>query len=159
MKKFKVILLKVCFYVFALMCVVSVMFLATGTVFDFINKRFDIASAKACELALFAFSMFLIHKVKVVTKARDMLIDGSIKAIQTMSVLAIGNIHASVRIDGLVRVIKRSVEARKADKEKLKRIREIANSIDTEMTENDDFNRQKIKWACALRDAVRGDFK
>ena len=60
------------------------------------------------------------------------------------------------RVEGLVKAVRRAAAARKADREKLRRIVEVANAIDMEMTPNDSFNQEKIRWASAIRNIVYG---
>ena len=60
------------------------------------------------------------------------------------------------RVEGLVKAVRRAAAARKADREKLRRIVEVANAIDREMTPNDSFNQEKIRWASAIRNIAYG---
>lgn len=65
-------------------------------------------------------------------------------------------VYLLIRVDGLSGAVHRAAVARKADREKLRRIVEVANAIDANMTDNDSFNRQKIEWASAIRSIAYG---
>ena len=123
---------------------------------DFIIGNYNAAFDKSCLLVWLGIAMLYRRICNRKTAALNEMNKFADFAFEKLKDMMKDCVYLLIRVEGLTGAVHRAAVARKADREKLRRIVEVANAIDANMTDNDSFNRQKIEWASAIRNIAYG---
>ena len=123
---------------------------------DFIIGNYTCALDNSCFLVWLGIAMLYRRLCNMKTDALKETNKFADFAFEKLKEMKRDCIYLLIRVEGLTGAVHRAAVARKADREKLLRIVEVANAIDAKMTDNDAFNCQKIEWASAIRNIAYG---
>ena len=132
--------------------VVLIFFIAVNAVVG----NYAVGMAHSVTLVWVALAMNYRLRKNKLSKILDDTFKNTDNLFNTLKVMIKDSAYLLCRVEGLYKAVRRAAAARKADREKLRRIVEVANAIDREMTPNDSFNQEKIRWASAIRNIAYG---